>query len=276
MFYLVSGEPCMVARSTKVAAVKPGSTAERKVPLHEAQSQLQTVEELLTQLEVLAISEPVNDLGLSEDETARLIQQKQQAIALELRQIQQENQAFYEQAVNRMLNRAAFETRQWVGQEAIAKYYRTQASVLSQEVDRSKKRIQSIKGTIASSLQMLEESRFRTTQHKMHLITSVRVEIREDQVPELEGLIALNAKYPGILSQLKFNESGRLVGVEFRRDVLKQLLKTEDDEVLDDLYFAALREEKHLVVPTISEAGIKKQVRVSETEYAAELEWQLE
>lgn len=100
----------MSAQSTKTTTAKSTPIA-RKVPLHKAQVQLQIVEELLNQLEVLTIAEPDEDLDLTDAEAAHLIEQKQQALALELQQLQQENQVFYEQAVNRMLNRAAFETR---------------------------------------------------------------------------------------------------------------------------------------------------------------------
>ena len=108
----------------------------------------------------------------------------------------------------------------------------------------------------------------------MNLSTSTQVVIDQDTVPALGHLLALNAKYPGILSQLKFNDAGLLVDMEFRSEALKRLLKMDDDEVLDNLYFASLRQTKYLVVSTISEAKLKGQAQLEPTEYGVELSWE--
>lgn len=258
---------------TKSASAEVEPKAERKVPLYEAQGQLQLIEEMMSQLEYLAIGEAaeLEREGMSQAELEQLIEQKSQAIAAELAQMQQESQEHYGQAVNRMLNRAAYEIRQWVAQEAIAKFHRRQAATLAQEVDCRKRRVRSIKQTIATSLIMLGQRRLDTTQHKMNLTTRVGVVIEEERVPGLERLLALNHKYPGILNQLKFSEGGTLVDVEFRREVLKRLLATGEPEVLEDLGFAALVESKNLVVPTISESKMTSGVKLVETQYGVEI-----
>jgi hypothetical protein len=195
----------MSAQSTKTTTTKSTPT-ERKVPLHQVQAQLQIIEELLNQLEVLAIAEPGEDLDLSEAEAAQLIEQKQQALALELQQLQQENQLLYDQAINRILNRAAFETRQWVGQEAVAKYYRTQASVLGQEIDRSKRRIRSIKRTIASSLQFRGETRFKTVQHLDYL--QVTAPLNRQEALRTKRML-LTVEFDQVVLQSMGTEGGR-------------------------------------------------------------------
>ena len=246
----------------------------RKVPLREVDAQLQMIEDLLNQLEVLAVPEMAELTELGPEQIADLVQAKQQAVALELQQMKQEQQGLYAQAINRMLNRAAYETRQLVGEEATARYYRAQASTLAEDVARRRSRVNSIKGVIAASLRLQGETRLTTAQHRMNLSTSTQVVIDQEAIPVLDHLLVLNAKYPGILGQLKFNDAGLLVDVEFRSEALKRLLKMDDDEVLDDLHFASLRQTKYLVVSTISEAKLKGQVQLEPTEYGVELSWE--
>ena len=270
----------MTTQSTKSAAALPAEVptdeadSSRRVPLRDAEAQLKLIEELFTQLEVLAVPEMAELTDLGPEQIAELMQAKQQAIALELGQMKQEQQDLYAQAINRMLNRAAYETRQLVGQEATARYYRAQASTLAEDVTRRRSRVSSIKGVIAASLQMQGETRLTTAQHRMNLSTSTQVMIAQEAVPALDHLLALNAKYPGILGQLKFNDAGLLVDVEFRSEALKRLLKMDDDEVLDDLHFASLKQTKYLVVSTISESKLKGQVQLEETQYGVELSWE--
>ena len=89
------------------------------MPLREVDAQLQMIEDLLTQLELLAVPEMADLTELEPEQIADLVRAKQQAVALELQQMKQEQQELYAQAINRMLNRAAYETRQLVGQEAM-------------------------------------------------------------------------------------------------------------------------------------------------------------
>ena len=269
----------MATQSTKSAAALPAevptdeAVASPKVPLREVDAQIRLIDDLLTQLEVLAVPEMAELTELDPEQIAELVQAKQQAIALELGQMKREQQELYAQAINRMLNRAAYETRQLVGQEATARYYRAQASTLAEDVTRRRSRVSSIKGVIAASLRLQGETRLTTAQHRMNLSTSTQVVIDQEAVPALEQLLALNAKYPGILGQLKFNDAGLLVDVEFRSEALKRLLKMDDDEVLDDLHFASLKQTKYLVVSTISESRLKGQVQLEETQYGVELSW---
>ncbi len=254
--------------SDKPAAVEPDSdllVVQRKVPLHEAQSQMQRIEELLGQIETLG----------TEPEAEALVERKQDEVMAELQMLQQQNEMLYQQAVNRMLNRAAFEMRQWVGRKAVAEYHRDQAKLLNQEGERHLARIASIKAVIAGSLQALGISRIQTAQHKLHLSSSTAVVVDQTKVPGLEQLMMLNDKYPGIISQLKFSDTGRLIDVEFRRTVLKNLLTTGDEETLEDLNFAQLKPGKYLVVPTVSEARAKDQIKVVDTEYGQEVSWVL-
>lgn len=105
----------------------------------------------------------------------------------------------------------------------------------------------------------------------MHLSRNTKVVIDEELIPSLDELLELNEVYPGIITQLRFHESGRLMDVEFRSSQMMKYLKRGDAS--EDLAFARIHQQHILVVPTISEAAMAKQVNVEEGDYGPELDW---
>ena len=245
-----------------------------KVSLSEAQRSLEVIDELIEKL-----------TGQVEDDTRS--PQERQDYRDQLKQMltyQLESMEDAEAAITRMLNRASWQTQQKVAQDTVARYHRGLAAQSSAAATASDETIRSIKQAILSFLLNQGQQSYKTQFHKMHLSTTRSVAIDWEQVPGLEGLIALNTKYPGIVSTLKFNESGVMIDVTFRLKMIQKLIEVSDDacesddddaaataeQVLSDLCFARIRESKYLVVPTISETAAKRELNVVETEYGLE------
>ena len=253
------------------AALDPSIAQIPKVSLSEAQQALITIDEVVEMMLAEALDE-----AQTEQEAQHRRGQLKEMLSLRLEAL---NDA--DSAIDRMLNRVSWQIRQKLTQDMSARYHRGLAAQFSQSAKSSDQRIHSIRQAIRDFLINRGETKYVTTFHRMHLSTIKSVVIDWEQVPGIEGLIELNAKYPGIVSAFKLNESGVLIDVSFRLPMIKKLIEVSEDAygsddedaaaaaqvILADLCFARVQESKTLAVPTVSEAAAKRELNVVETEY---------